>query len=132
LAAELSSQPDGTFVSHASLSNQKVSMVKSKTGSCVELEGVPDMVLEVVRRSSIYKDSDRLLELYWRAGVPEYWLVDARSESLRFDIFRHENKGYKLVRKVAGYSRSQVFGKSFKLSRDLDESGNPEFKLSIR
>ncbi|HEV8062616.1 MAG TPA: Uma2 family endonuclease [Gemmataceae bacterium] len=132
LAAELSSQPDGTFVSHASLRDNRVKLVPGRAGGYAELEGVPDMVLEVVSRSSIYKDTERLIDLYWRAGVPEYWLADARTDTLRFDIFRHGSKGYKLVRKVAGYTKSRVFGKAFQFTRQLDESGNPEFSLAVR
>jgi Uma2 family endonuclease len=130
--AEISSQPDGVFVSHESLRHQRVEPASAKGGGYIELVGIPDMVLEVVSKSSVYKDTDRLLELYWRAGVPEYWLVDARAEAIRFDIFRHGAKGYTPVRKPAGYLKSQVFGKSFRLTRELDESGHPEFSLSVR
>jgi Uma2 family endonuclease len=132
LDAQISVQPDGSFISHASLQAERVSLVPSKTGGFTELLGVPDMVLEVVRRSSVHKDTDRLIELYWRAGVPEYWLVDARKEHIQFDIFRHGRTEYTAVRKVAGYAKSQIFGKSFRLTRKLDESANPEFTLSVR
>jgi Uma2 family endonuclease len=132
LEAAISSQPDGTFVSHDSLRDQRVELAPAKGGGCTELVGTPDMVLEVVSKSSVYKDTDRLLELYWQAGVPEYWLVDARTESIRFDIFRHGAKGYTAVRKLAGYLKSQVFAKSFRLTRGQDESGHPEFSLLVR
>src|SRR5256885_8764701 len=46
----------------------------------LELEGTPDMVLEVVSESSVQKDTKRLRQLYWQAGIREYWLVDARRE----------------------------------------------------
>jgi Uma2 family endonuclease len=131
LEAEISSQPDGIFVSHKSFRHQRVEPASAKGGGSVELVGIPDMVLEVVSKSSVYKDTDRLLELYWRAGVPEYWLVDARAEAIRFDIFRHGAKGYTAVRKLAGYHKSQVFGKSFRLTRGHDESGHPEFSLQV-
>jgi len=132
LEAEISSQPDGTFVSHESLRHQRVEMAPAKGGGCIELVGTPDMVLEVVSKSSVYKDTDRLLELYWRAGVPEYWLVDVRTELIRFDIFRQSPKGYTPVRKAAGYLKSQVFAKSFRLTRGQDDSGHPEFSLLVR
>jgi Uma2 family endonuclease len=132
LEAGISSQPDGTFISHAGLRDQRVKLVPGKAGGFVELLGVPDMILEVVSRSSVYKDTERLIDLYWRAGVPEYWLVDARWNVLRFDIFRFGSKGYRPVRKAAGYIKSQVFGKAVRLTRELDESGNPEFTLSVR
>jgi len=52
----------------------------------LELEGTPDMVLEVVSASSVVKDTETLLQLYWQAGIPEYWLVDARGEALEFTV----------------------------------------------
>jgi Uma2 family endonuclease len=36
------------------------------------------MVLEVVSASSVEPDTQTLRELYWAAGIKEYWLVDAR------------------------------------------------------
>ncbi len=132
LDASLSVQPDGTFVSHASRREGRVKLVGSKTGGFTELLGVPDMVLEVVSKSSVYKDTDRLLELFFRAGIPEYWLVDARNDAIQFDIFRPGRKGYSAVRKVAGYAKSLVFGKSFRFTSALDESSEPEFTLLVR
>ena len=73
-----------------------------------------------------------LPELYWRAGIPEYWLVDARSSRLQFDIFEYQSDGYATVRKQGGWTQSQVFGKSFRLSRRIDDEGNPEYSLSVR
>ena len=36
----------------------------------LELEGVPDMVLEVVSRSSVRKDTVLMRQAYWRAATP--------------------------------------------------------------
>ena len=90
------------------------------------------MVLEVVSASLVEKDTETLPDLYWRAGVPEYWLVDARTDRLEFDIFRHEPAGYAAVRKQAGWLKSRVFGQSFRLARQLDDAGNPEYSLAAR
>jgi Uma2 family endonuclease len=38
--------------------------------------GVPDMIAEVLSPESVYHDRRRKFELYARAGVREYWLVD--------------------------------------------------------
>ena len=130
--AAFSTQPDGAFVSREALRSGRVKLVEGAGRGFVELEGVPDMVLEIVSDSSVKKDTIVLVDQYWQAGIPEYWLVDAREEAIRFDILRHGSKGYTAVRKQGGYVKSQVFGKSFRLTRQLDESGDPEFSLSVR
>jgi hypothetical protein len=58
--------------------------------------------------------------------------VDGRAERLEFDIFRLGPGGYVATRKQAGWLKSGVFGKSFRLSRQIDDVGNPEFSLSVR
>jgi hypothetical protein len=70
--------------------------------------------------------------LYWQAGVSEYWLVDARGEQLVFEILRHTPKGYVPVRKQAGWQKSTVFAKSFKLTVQPGRDGHPEYTLLVR
>jgi Uma2 family endonuclease len=129
--AGLSTESDGTFVSFESVRQGRVQLVEGVEGF-VELEGTPDMVLEVVSASSVEKDTVVLRELYWQAGIPEYWLVDARGQRLRFEILRRRRDGYVETRKQDGWLRSVVFGKSFRLSSQLDELGHPEYTLAIR
>jgi hypothetical protein len=74
----------------------------------------------------------KLPDLYWQARIPEFWLVDARSSRLQFDIFRYHSDGYFAKRKQTGWIKSQVFGRSFRLSRRIDDEGNPEYSLSVR
>jgi Uma2 family endonuclease len=126
------SVPDGTFVSNEALQEERVHLLEAAKEGCIELAGTPDMVLEVVSRSSVRKDTDELRELYWQAGIPEYWLVDARGERLEFNLLRHTAKGYVAARKQGGWVKSNVFGKSFRLTRQPDELGNPEFTLAVR
>ena len=64
-------------------------MIEAEEGGYVELDGSPDMVLEVVSDSSVEKDIDVLMDLYWKAGIREYWLVDARGERIEFKILCH-------------------------------------------
>jgi Uma2 family endonuclease len=73
-----------------------------------------------------------LPDLCWRAGIPEYWVVDARADRLEFDIFGRRSDGYAPTRKQAGWLKSRVFGRSFRLPRHLDDAGNPEYTLSVR
>jgi hypothetical protein len=130
--AQLACQPNGTFVSRLSLKRGRVRLVEGEKEGYLELEDTPDMVLEIVSASSVDKDTERLFDLYRRAGIPEYWLVDARSDRLEFDIFRHGAGGYVGTRKQGGWLKSGVFGKSFRFSRHLDDMGNPEYSLSVR
>jgi Uma2 family endonuclease len=127
----LACQPDGTFFFLESLRSGKVRLGEGLEG-IVELIGSPDMVLEIMSAGSVQKDSETLYDLYWRAGVREYWLVDARGERPVFDIFRHGPRGFITTRKQGGWVKSAVFGKSFRLVREKDELGNPEFRLQVR
>jgi Uma2 family endonuclease len=132
IEANLTSQPDGAFISKRSLRLGRVRFVEGAQEGYLELEGAPDMVLEIISKSSVRKDTDTLHELYWRAGIREYWLVDARGERLEFNILRHGPKGYITTRKEAGWIKSAVFGKSFRLTRRTDEFGHPEYTLAVR
>ena len=129
---ELTVQPDGTFVSFEALDTGRVRLVEGTKDGYLELEGSPDMVLEVVSNSSVEKDTVDLRDLYWQAGITEYWLVDARGERLSFEILRHTAKGYTPVRRHNGWAKSSVFGKSFRLTRQIDAQNNPEYALSVR
>jgi hypothetical protein len=133
LTAEYAVVPDATFISHDTWNSDRVRLLEGKKeGGCVEIQGTPDMVLEIVSTSSVHKDNVVLRQAYWEAGIPEYWLVDARKEPLKFDILRHTAKGYVAARKQDGWVKSAVFGKSFRLTRRPDDSDHPEFTLEIR
>jgi hypothetical protein len=129
--ADFDCKPDATFVSNAGL-RDRVRLIEGKDGGYVELEGSPDMVLEVVSTSSVRKDTVVLRRAYWEAGIREYWLVDARREPLTFDILRHTARGYAATRKADSWVRSAVFGKSFRLTRQTNALGHPEYSLEVR
>jgi Uma2 family endonuclease len=131
-AADLSGNPDGTFVSNDALATGRVKLVEGKDGGFVELEGTVDMVLEVVSDSSEKKDNQTLREAYWEAGIPDYWLVDARGKDVEFDILRRGAKGHAATRKQAGWVKSAAFGKAFRLTRKTDPLGHPEFALEVK
>ncbi len=130
--ADLATKPDGTFVSRESFDSLRVLHVEGQQEGFVELEGSPDMVLEVVSASSVEKDNEWLRNLYWQAGIPEYWLVDCRGERSEFEILRRTSRGYVSTRKVGGWVKSTVLGRSFRLMRSTDEAGHPEFTLEVR
>jgi Uma2 family endonuclease len=132
VGANLTAQPDGAFISRDSFQAGRVQLVEGAEEGCVEIEGTPDMVLEVISTSSVHKDTVVLRDQYWQAGIREYWLVDARGDRLAFDILRHTAKEYVVTRKQAGWLKSTAFGKSFRLTRQADDLGNPDYTLEVR
>ena len=91
------------------------------------------MVLEVVSASSVQKDTVTLRELYAKAEVAEYWLIDARDDPPRFDVLRLGDNGYTPTRRQSGgWLRSPVFGRSFRFTRQADPLGHPLYTLDVR
>jgi Uma2 family endonuclease len=127
---DLCTEPDAMFLSRDSLRGGHARLIEG--GDSLEVEGVPDMTLEVVGATSVRKDTQVLRDLYGRAGIPEYWLVDARRDPVTFDILRLTKRGYVGVRKQAGFLKSTLFGRSFRLVQSRDEHDLPEFKLEVR
>lgn len=130
--ANLSTEPDGVFVSFASLEAKRISFVEGKKVGFVEVEGSADMVLEVVSAHSVRKDTEVLRDLYWRAGIPEYWLVDARRAPIRFDILQRTTRGYVPNRRRQGWVKSAIFSRSFTLQETKDRLGHSEYTLHVK
>jgi Uma2 family endonuclease len=132
-AADISGKPDGLFLSKATRSSDRIRLIEGrKEGGFVELQGSPDMVLEIVSKSSEDKDDVPLRQAYYEAGIDEYWIVDVRKEPFRFDVLRRSPRGYVPVRKQGGWVKSTVFGKSFRLLVTADGVGDPEYTLEVR
>jgi Uma2 family endonuclease len=131
-AANLSTEPDAMFCFWHTVQTGRLRLIKGPVQGYMELEGTPDMVLEIISRSSVRKDTERLRELYWRAGISEYWLVDARGESPHFDILRHAKDGYVASEAEDGWLFSAVFGQAFRLTQQTDPLGYPQYKLQVR
>jgi len=130
--ADIGVNPDALFVSHEARAAGRVTYVRGSEGGHVEIQGTPDMVLEVVSRRSVTKDTELLFEGYWKAGISEYWLVDARKSPPRFDIYRHTADGYVAVRRRDGWLKSAVFGKQFRLVESKDRFGDPAYSLEAK
>src|SRR5206468_10318364 len=87
--ADLSAEPDVVVISHAALDERRVTLIPKASGKpdrYVEVEGGPDLVVEIVSDSSEKKDLRRLPAAYFKADVREFWLVDARGPELLFQI----------------------------------------------
>jgi len=124
--------PDGLFLRFTTIQSGRVRMnPNSGTVGVVEIEGVPDMVLEVVSDSSVGKDTITLPQLHHAAGTPEFWRVDAR-RGLTFEILRHDPSGYVPTLLPDGWWHSDVFGHDFRLRQEADPMGQPEYFLDVR
>ena len=133
---DLSAEPDIVFISHESLAEGRACLIpgaSGRTGHYVEVEGAPDLIVEIVSDSSAAKDTRRLPKAYFKAGVREFWLADARREPLAFRIHCRGRSSFRAVERDAeGFQRSAVFGRRFRLEGHLDAEGHWAFDLLHR
>jgi Uma2 family endonuclease len=127
--ADLSTEPDAMFVSLASLRTGRVRKQRSASGLITSLVGTPDWVVELVSKTSITKDTRYLKQAYRAAGVSEYWLIDARKQQMRMQVFTLAKSGYQSVPVKRGRWVSPLFGDEFHLWRVKDEFGFWEYTL---
>ena len=131
--ADLSVEPDALFVSFDAIRTGRAVLTEGADDGYMYVEGSPEWVLEVVSDSSVRKDTVDLPPVYFEAGIAEYWLVDARGETVRFNILKRGPRGYTTTRPQAGgWLKSAVFGKSFRVTQATDPLGHPQFTLEHR
>jgi Uma2 family endonuclease len=129
-AANLSTAPDGMICSWATLESGRAKMIPSAVGDdSVEFEGAPDLVIEIVSPYSGRKDLKRLPALYHRAGISEFWLIDARGDRVAFRILSRRARSYVAAARLGGWQRSAVLGHRFRLRRQRDRLGLWEYRL---
>jgi Uma2 family endonuclease len=128
--AGLSCEPDAMFASQKALRTKRVRLAEG--AESLEVIGSPDMVLEIVSEHSIQKDTVALRELYAAAKIAEYCLVNPLGEQVSFNVLRLSPQGYAPTRTINGWTKSAVFGKSFRL--EAKDSGDelPEYRLLVR
>jgi Uma2 family endonuclease len=130
---ELTTEPDGLIIASESFAAGRVTLVGAKPGAFTEVVGVPEVVIEIVSLSSEEKDTEWLMAAYHNAGIPEYWVIDARDPGgVRFDIHLRGERGYAVADKADGWVRSPQLGVNFRMVQTADEVGNPEFTLEVR
>ena len=127
VAAGISTEPDGLYFHWSAVESGRLKLLDGADDGCVELEGTPEMVLEVVSRTSVRKDTVILRDLYWQAGIPEYWLIDAGGAIPKFQILRHTAEGYQAPEPTGAGVFSGVFNRTFQLRQQTDPLGHPEF-----
>lgn len=134
--ADLSTDPDIVFCSWEAYRSGRVKQNERVEGSnrFVELVGAPDMVAEVVSKDSVGKDRRRLRLKYWKAGIPEYWLIDSRgAKPIRFQLLTRGETDYEPVEPDdEGYRYSPTFQRRFKLVRRINPVGRYDYRLLHR
>jgi len=129
----LSTEPDLVFASYPRIRSGKVAFTRGKGDREVEITGAPDMVLEIISKWSVRKDTVELRKLYWLSGVNEYWIVDARSSEPSFQIMKRGKKDFiRMTPQAEGWMKSPVWDASFRLLTAKDELGRPEYSLEVQ
>ncbi|MBI5789066.1 MAG: Uma2 family endonuclease [Candidatus Schekmanbacteria bacterium] len=79
-------QPDILFVS-----KERLEIITEKN-----IQGAPDLVVEIVSEGNAYRDTIQKKRLYARFGVKEYWIV-APGEKM-IEQYHLNKQGYQLIR----------------------------------
>ena len=72
-----------------------ISKSRASTVTETNIQGAPDLVVEVLSETTAQIDCTTKLKLYARYGVKEYWIIDPDGPSAT--IYRREAKGFKPV-----------------------------------
>jgi len=134
-SADSATEPDMMFCSWECLNEGRVQIRawrKADEGD-IEVHGTPDMVVEIVSDSSVRKDTIELRQSYFEAGIPEYWLIDARDDEISFQLLVRSAEGYVAQPADAkGYFLSPCFGRRFLLTRKAHKISGWSYRLLSR
>jgi Uma2 family endonuclease len=130
---DVSAEPDVVVITFDAIDSGRVNFTPKapgEEGRFVEVEGGPDLVVEIVSDSSVKKDTERLPAAYFAAGVCEYWLIDARRNELFFQI-RHRGQSAFESTPIdeGGFQSSTVLQCSYCLQRDRHARGHWVYRL---
>jgi len=135
-AEQFSVEPDLVVVSHQAIESGKIRLVPKQGAGAdrfVEIEGAPDLIVEIASDSSQVKDRKRLFDAYCRAGVMEYWLVDGRGEEIDFQIHHYDLSGFaEAACNELGLIDSIVLRCGCRLERDRGPGGFWNYDLHLR
>jgi len=132
--ANLSTEPDALFVTWEALESGRVQRLprKGEDRQFTDLVGSPDWVLEIVSDSSVRKDTQRLRQQYHRAGVGEYWLIDARGEEVDFQLLLRGETDYEAAVAQRGWLASPLFQRRFRLLREEERCNSWDYTLEVK
>ncbi len=134
VAAGLSTEPDALFVTWGSWETGRIRLIPREgiEGEYIELEGIPDWVMEIVSKSSVRKDTKLLRQQYFRAGISEYWLIDARGSKIDFQILVRGDTDYVAAPSRGGWQQSPLFRRRFRLVRRRNQANRWEYFLQVK
>ena len=91
-------QPDVIYISE-----ERLNIIKEKN-----IQGAPDIVIEVLSPSTAYYDLRHKKNIYAKYGVKEYWIIDPMEKSI--EVYELKNGEFELRTKLAdaGKVNSQV------------------------
>jgi len=128
--ADLSCEPDVIFVTNTSLENGNVKLMDGDIS--LEVEGSPEIIVEVISPTSVRKDEKTLREKYWEAGVQEYWLADSRKVP-SLSILKRTSRGFVTVKANAqGWLRSEVLGALCRLVSKPGPAATTKVELEMK
>ncbi len=133
--ADLSTEPDLMFCTWETLETGRAVVAEAAPGSgrFVELQGSPDLVVEIVSRSSVTKDNRDLRGCYFLAGVREYWVVDARRAEVSLRVLNAGQDDYlDAAIDADGFQRSVVLERSIKLTRVVNRAAGFDYSLWLK
>jgi len=131
VGAAVSTEPDFLFATWESFESGRLRLIEkaNRSDDYIELEGTPDLVVEIVSDSSQKKDLVTLRDHYYAAGVPEYWIIDARGDAVRFQVFARTDQGYVSAREATEPQTSRVLGRTFRIERARNRVGRWDYRL---
>jgi Uma2 family endonuclease len=82
--------PMDTVLSEDTIPQPDLIYIRSNNKAIVEdrVRGVPDLVIEVLSRSTAKVDRLEKMDLYAQYGIAEYWIVDPESQVFEFLILK--------------------------------------------
>jgi len=83
-------QPDLFFIS-----KQRAKIVEEK-----HIKGAPDLVIEIISESSVYRDMIQKKKLYAKFGVKEYWIVIPKENLI--EVYVLKEKKFNLFKTYSG------------------------------
>jgi Uma2 family endonuclease len=80
-----------------------ISKARAHVVTLKNLQGAPDLAIEILSPSTMRRDRNLKRAVYERAGVEEYWLVDP--EAVTIEVFASSGEQFALANTTSGRER---------------------------